>query len=216
MSLRVIGAGVGRTGTTSLKLALETLGFGSCYHMEELLRRPDDAQSWLNAADGKPVDWDALFRGFQAAVDLPTYVFYEELMAHYPESQVVLTVRDPESWYTSASKTIFRVASPTTAVLLRILSVFSSRFRDMVKVLPVARRVGLHGFFGNDLSKANALRVFEEHNERVRRIVPAERLLVYDVRQGWEPLCEFLGVAQPDEPFPHTNTREEFGSRNQG
>jgi len=213
MSLRVIGAGIGRTGTTSLKLALEELGLGDCYHMEELFQRPADARVWLDAADGKPVEWDALFQGFQSAVDLPAFVFYEDLMAHYQDAQVILTLRDPESWHQSASKTIFRAQSRSLTALLYVLSLFSRRARQARAVLPVARLVGIERFFGGDISKGNAIRVFEEHNARVQRTVPPERLLVYEVSEGWGPLCEFLGVPQPNAPFPHANRREEFGSR---
>jgi len=112
MTIRVIGAGIGRTGTTSLKMALEQLGFDKCYHMDEVAKNPSHVPMWIDAANGKNVDWDALFEGYQAAVDLPPYAFYSELMAYYPEAKIILTLREPEKWYESASQTIFRLPPP--------------------------------------------------------------------------------------------------------
>jgi hypothetical protein len=212
MTLRVIGAGIGRTGTTSLKIALEQLGFDKCYHMEEVAENPSHGPMWIDAAEGKEVDWDTLFAGYQSAVDLPPYAFYSELMAHYPEAKVILTLRDPDDWYESASQTIFRLPPPPLMPLLRLASAFSDQLKMLVKIEPVARKVGYDHFFHNDLSKENAIRVFDQHNETVRQTVPDERLLVYDVKQGWEPLCAFLQVPVPARPFPHKNTRQEFAS----
>lgn len=213
MTIRVIGAGIGRTGTASLKLALEQLGFAKCYHMDEVGPNPAHVPLWLDAAAGKPVDWDALFAGYQAAVDLPTYAFYTELMAHYPDAKVILTVREPEAWYKSAAQTIFRLPPPPLMPLLRLLALFSPKLKLLTNLEPVARKVGVEYFFKHDLSKANVINVFNQHNETVQRSVPPDRLLVYDVKQGWEPLCAFLDVPVPDSPFPHQNTRQEFVSR---
>lgn len=212
MTLRVIGAGIGRTGTTSLKLALEQLGFDKCYHIEEVAKNPTHTSMWMDAANRKRVNWDALFDGYQAAVDLPIYPFYRELMAHYPDAKVILTLREPEEWYESASQTIFRVPPPTLMILLRMMSVFSPQLRMLTKLEPVARKVGIEYFFNNDLSKENTIKVFNHHNDTVQRTVPPESLLVYDVKQGWEPLCHFLEVPVPDLPFPYKNTREDFAS----
>lgn len=213
MSIRVIGAGIGRTGTASLKLALEQLGFYKCYHMDEIAPNPAHVPMWIDAAEGKTVDWDALFDGYQAAVDLPPYAFYAELMAHYPAAKVILTLRDPDEWYASAAQTIFRLPPPPLMLVLRMLSVFSRKLSTLMKMEPVARKVGVEYFFNNDLSRENAIKVFNRHNDTVRRTVPTDRLLVYDVKDGWEPLCRFLEVPVPDLPFPHTNTREAFASR---
>src|SRR5262245_50709202 len=108
--LRVIGAGFGRTGTLSLKAALEQLGFNPCYHMVEVLSHPDHIARWRAIGEGQAAEWEALFAGYQAAVDVPASEYYAQLMQAYPEAKVVLTVRDPEQWYESASSTIFRVA----------------------------------------------------------------------------------------------------------
>ena len=108
MSLKVIGAGFGRTGTTSLKAALERLGFDRCYHMFEFMEHPEHAKYWDAASKGKPVDWNALFEGYQSTLDWPGCSYYRDLMQRYPEAKVLLTVRDSEKWYQSAQKTIFR------------------------------------------------------------------------------------------------------------
>lgn len=213
MTIRVIGAGIGRTGTASLKLALEQLGFAKCYHMDEVGTHPAHVPLWLDAAAGKPVDWDRLFAGYQAAVDLPTYAFYTELMAHYPAAKVILTLRDPEAWYKSAAQTIFRLPPPPLMILFRVLARFSPKLKLLTTLEPVARKVGVEYFFKHDLSKANVINIFNQHNETVQRTVPPERLLVYDVKQGWAPLCAFLDVPVPALPFPHQNTRQEFVSR---
>jgi len=213
MTIRVIGAGIGRTGTASLKLALEQLGFAKCYHMDEVATHPAHVPLWLEAAAGKPVDWDVLFAGYQAAVDLPTYAFYTELMAYYPNAKVILTLRESEAWYKSASQTIFRLPPPSLMIVLRMMALFSRKLKLLTNLEPVARKVGVEYFFNNDLSKANVINVFNQHNEMVQRTVPPERLLVYDVKQGWEPLCHFLEVPVPDLPYPHQNTRADFVSR---
>jgi hypothetical protein len=210
MAIRVIGAGIGRTGTMSLKVALEQLGFDKCYHMDELAKNPAHVPVWIDVANGQQVDWDALFDGYQATVDLPTYVFYSELMSHYPEAKVTLTVREPNQWYESASKTIFRIPPTPVMKLLRIMSLFISRLKPVAIIMDIAP-IG-RGFFNNDFSRENAIKVFDQHNDRVRQTVPPERLLTFDVKQGWEPLCNFLEVPIPDLPFPHKNTRKEFGS----
>jgi Sulfotransferase domain len=213
MTIQVIGAGIGRTGTASLKLALEQLGFAKCYHMDEIGTNPAHVPLWLDAAAGKPVDWDALFAGYQAAVDLPTYAFYVTLMTHYPKAKVILTLREPEAWYKSAAQTIFRLPPPPLVRVLRMMALFSPKLKLLTNLEPVARKVGIEYFFNNDLSKANAIKVFNQHNETVQRTVPPDRLLVYDVKQGWEPLCTFLDVPVPALPFPHQNTLKEFASR---
>jgi hypothetical protein len=208
MAIKVIGAGLGRTGTLSLKSALEELGFAKCYHMTDVLARMDDARIWDAAARGESVDWDALFQGYQATVDWPGCSFYEEFLRRYPEAKVVLTVRDPETWYDSARQTIYYVrhAFPGWARLL------VPRMRHFTRMLDRLVWVGM--FQGRFEDKPYAIEVFNQHNEQVRRVVPPVRLLVYEVREGWGPLCAFLGVPVPDgKPFPHLNDAEEFRAR---
>ena len=208
MPLKVIGAGLGRTGTLSLKAALEELGFGNCYHMVEVLKNLQDALVWDSAAKGESVDWDALFQGYQATVDWPACNFYEELMKQYPDAKVILTVRDPERWYESARQTIFfvRNAFPRwTAPLI-------PRMRDFRRMLD--RLVWDGMFHGRFEDKPYAIGVFNRHNDQVRRVTPPERLLVYEINEGWGPLCSFLEVPIPEgKLFPHLNDAEEFRSR---
>lgn len=213
MGLRVIGAGIGRTGTSSLKIALEQLGFEKCYHMDELAKNPADVAVWIQAVQGNGVDWDSLFAGYQSAVDLPIYAFYKPLMAHFPKAKVILTLRDPEAWYESASQTIFRLPPRALMPLFKVAARFNADVKNFMTIEPVARKVGVETFFQGDLSRDHVIQVFNEHNRSVQQTVPADRLLVYEVKEGWEPLCRFLEVPVPDRPYPHANTREEFAER---
>jgi hypothetical protein len=208
MPLKVIGAGLGRTGTLSLKAALEELGFARCYHMREVLTHIGDARVWDAAARGEPVDWEKLFAGYQATVDWPGCSFYRQLLARYPEAKVILTVRDPERWYESAHQTIYYVRNAFPA-WSRYLFPRMSTFRCMLD------RIIWDGTFqGRFEDRAFAIDVFNRHNEQVRRDVPADRLLVHEVREGWEPLCAFLGVPVPEgKPFPHLNDAADFRGR---
>jgi hypothetical protein len=199
MALKVVGAGYGRTGTMTLKLALEQLGFGPCHHMVEVLADPAErAAPWEAAADGKPVDWDAVFDGYNSCVDWPGATFYRQLAAKYPDAKVILTTRDPDEWFKSTQATIF--ARPM------------SEDSDNVWGRMVAKVIGR--LFDHDMhDKDRLIAQFNRHNDEVRAAIPADRLLDYEVSQGWEPLCAFLGVDVPDGPMPKANTTEEFQSR---
>jgi len=197
MTLKVIGEGYGRTGTMSLKLALEQLGFGPCHHMVEVFAHPESIPLWSDAADGK-ADWDAIFQGYVSAVDWPTATFYKELADKYPDAKVILTERDPESWFKSTQATIFArdippdTQDPWARMVSKVIAqLFDHRMHDKEKVISV----------------------FKAHNARVREVIPADRLLVYEVAQGWAPLCDFLGVPVPDGPMPKVNSTEEFQGR---
>ena len=208
MSIQVIGAGLGRTGTLSLKAALEELGFAKCYHPLEVLASMDQARTWDAAARGEPVDWDRLFDGYRATVDLPGCVFYRELMEKYPEAKVILTVRDPERWYDSVRQTIHLLGDtfPKWTVLL-----LSPRMRVFQRMLDRLRDRMFRGRFED---RAFAIDVFNRHNEQVRRDVPADRLLVYEISHGWGPLCAFLEVPVPEgKPFPHLNDAAAFRAK---
>jgi|SRR5579875_554383 hypothetical protein len=197
MALKVVGAGFGRTGTLSLKNALEKLGFGPCYHMFEVLERPDHIALWHRLAFGGAVDWDLLFRDFQATVDWPAARYWRELAAHYPDAKVLLSLRDPESWYKSMTDTIYQ------GLKMPIPDGIAAARRQQMEM---ARKVVLEDTFdGRFEDKAHALEVYNRHNREVQRAIAPGRLLVFDAKQGWEPLCRFLGVAVPDEPFPHLN-----------
>ena len=204
MTLGVIGAGFGRTGTLSLKNALEQLGIGPCYHMLEVVRHPEHDRVWLDALNGRDVDWDALFAGYRSACDWPQCHFWRELAAHYPDSRVILTVRDERRWLASIRRTIFEhlAGDPDPADADAVLH------RAMTRAL-----VFEHTFGGRWHDDEHVLEVYRRHVERVRREVPPHRLLVYDVASGWAPLCDFLGVAVPDAPFPNVNSTEEFRAR---
>jgi Sulfotransferase domain len=207
-TIKVIGAGLGRTGTLSLKAALEELGFSRCYHMTDVFAHRDHAKVWDDAAHGQPVDWETLFQGYQATVDWPGCAFYEEFMQRYPDAKVILSVRNPERWYESARQTIFyaRNAFPGW------MSFVVPRMRRFTRMIDRLVWKGL--FEGRFEDKAYAINVFNRHNEQVQRVVPVDRLLVYEVQQGWEPLCNFLGVPVPaDKKFPHLNDTVEFRAR---
>lgn len=208
MPIKVIGAGLGRTGTLSLKAALEELGFGKCYHMTEVLAHMEDARVWDAAARGEPVDWERLFAGYQATVDWPGCSFYRELLRQYPDAKVILTVRDPERWYDSAHQTIYHVRNVFPAWSAAVFP----RMRDFRRMLD---RIVWDGTFRCRFEdRSFAIDVFNRHNDQVRRDVPADRLLVYEVREGWGPLCAFLGVPVPEgKPFPHLNDAAEFRAR---
>ncbi len=208
--MKVIGAGFGRTGTTSLKAALETLGFGPCYHMTEVFAHPEHAAFWLSAWRREPADWDGVLGNYEATVDWPACTFYEELMLRHPDAKVLLSVRDPERWYESTRKTIYELSmlvdrSPISRSVFALMSLFV--FGGFPKGRgEVVREVVWQGTFdGRFEDKAHAIEVFERHNEEVKRRVPPERLLVYEVSEGWGPLCEFLGVPTPEAPFPRLN-----------
>ncbi|MBG0832596.1 sulfotransferase family protein [Planomonospora sp. ID67723] len=210
--MRVIGAGFGRTGTLSFKTALERLGFGPCHHMTEVIEKPVQIRRWLDLAEGRPVGWDDLLGGYDSCVDWPSAAYWRELAEHYPGAKVVLTVRDPDRWLASMNATIFkrRERGGTLAgrAVLRLSSLLGTDFAAFVKMtgLIVDERV----FGGGGTDAQNALKVFRAHIEEVKAEIPPSRLLVFDVRQGWEPLCGFLGVPVPDEPFPRVNDAAHF------
>ena len=205
MPLKVIGAGFGRTGTTSLKAALERL-VGPCYHMMEVFPKPEHVAFWEAAHRGEPVEWEAVFGNYQAAVDWPTCTFYRELTQRYPEAKVVLSVRDPDRWYESVLSTIYTVNKqrPPASWLFAAIP----QVRRFVRMSDAVIWQGTFG--GRFENKAHALRVYGAHIEEVKRTVPPEKLLVFDVKEGWGPLCAFLEVPVPDEPFPHLNDAAAF------
>lgn len=215
MALEVIGTGHGRTGTHSLKLALEQLGFGKCYHMAELIEHPDDVAYFEKASRGEPIDWDALFSGYHSACDFPIILYLKELISKYPDAKLIHTTRDTVSWFKSFSNTILKMSSPTPGVLLRMLlrMPFSSMVRKRLRVFRFNAAM-LKKFAGERMkTREGMIAHFDEYNEHVLKLIPKDRLLIYDVKTGWEPLCSYLGVAVPDIPFPVSNTTEEFVAR---
>lgn len=195
MSLQVIGIGMHRTGSLSVKVALERLGFGPAYHGFEWLGRPDHVRHWQAAIDKEGnVDWRRIFGEYRAALDWPMVYFWDKVIAAYPDAKVLLTERDPESWFDSHAGLLQAVergrethSQPEPEIERITFQLLGSRFSDRL------------------LDKDHCIEVFQRHNQRVRNAVPPGRLLVYRVAEGWGPLCRFLGVDPPDEPFPHVN-----------
>jgi hypothetical protein len=195
MALKVIGAGLGRTGTLSLKFALEQIGFGPCYHMTEVMLNPEAPAHWVRAANGDP-NWETTFNGFIATVDFPGCTFWRELAEFYPEAKVLLSVRDPEKWFESTQETIF-----------------SEGAQKMLSQTPLREFIEKTTWklFGDRLhDREFMVEAFKRHNAEVERTIPPNRLLVYEASQGWEPLCKFLNVPVPDTPFPRVNSRDEM------
>lgn len=194
MGLRVIGAGWGRTGTASLKLALERLGFGPCHHMSEVLPDPERVALWSRIGAGEDL-LDAALEGYRSTVDWPVCNHWRALMERRPEAKVVLTVRDPDSWFESVNATIL---NPRAAETLAPTPMGEMLHRNVWRL-----------FEGRLDDRAFMRDCFERHTEEVAGSVPADRLLVFRAKDGWGPLCRFLGVAEPETPYPHVNTKEE-------
>lgn len=212
--MKVIGVGLPRTATLTQKIALERLGFGPCYHMTTVLADLDRVEHWRKAFDGSP-DWDEAFAGFESSMDWPAGFFYRELIETYPQAKVVLSVRDPEAWARSTTSTVWDIRFGDS--LLRHLSdaraLIEPRwnaYNQLMTDLMWSQRAPLHAG-AKDPSRLPEL--LERYNEQVEADVPAERLLVWDVSAGWEPLCEFLGVDVPDAPMPRANDSGTFFAR---
>lgn len=212
MPLKVIGTGMGRTGTHSLKLALEELGFGKCYHMAELFENPHGIHHFHKAEKGEDPDWDTLFEGYQSAVDYPVTRYYKQLINHYPDAKIIHTIRDPESWYKSASETIIWASKPSLGRMVKLMVKlpFSPGLRKQMPVLKFNGNLIDWEFGKNYKDKFEVIKRFDTHNETVLKTVPKEKLLVFHPKDGWEPLCAFLQVPIPDKPFPESNKRDEF------
>jgi len=201
MALKVIGSGLGRTGTKSLQTSLNILGFGPCYHMVEVFARPESMALWIEAGHGRP-DWDALFAGYVSAVDYPSAAYWRELAAFYPEAKVLHTVRDPDAWFESTQATIFA----PDGIAERAINSGDGAASAFFKSFSGAFAAHLH-------DRAFLTEYFCRHTDEVMATINPERLLIYKTGEGWEPLCAFLGAPIPDEPYPSENSREEFIGR---
>ncbi len=200
--MKIVGAGLGRTGTTSLKLALERLLGAPCYHMREVLSHPEHIPGWRAAARGETPEWKQLLQGYAAAVDWPASAFWREISSSFPDALVLLSVRDSDAWWDSANETIF-----TTIRTPFDFGPDLSEWHDMVREMMEAR------FTFALENRAACIAAFERHNQQVRDFVPASRLLEWTPGDGWAPICKALGLPEPSEDFPRTNTREEWRSR---
>lgn len=202
MALKIIGSGFGRTGTKSIKEALEILGYGPCHHMYEILENLDQLPGWQAAVNGEQTDWERIYKGYSSQVDWPGAHFWRQSTEAFPEAKVLHSVRPVEKWWASFERTIGKllVAYPSMELPppLRELLDLSRKF------------VGEQTFAGNFLDRNAAIAAFEKRTADVRAHVPAEQLLVFDVAEGWGPLCEFLEVPVPDIDFPHHNLRADF------
>ena len=199
MALKIVGSGLGRTGTKSMQTALNMLGVGPCHHMVEVFMHPESMALWVEASRGKDV-WDEIFKDYQSAVDFPTAAYWREVAAKYPDAKVLHTTRDPDQWFESATSTILSPQSP--AVTGTATGLQAEFFESFTR--------GLRPHLGD---RAWMTDYFRRHDEEVKAAFPAERLLVYHVGSGWEPLCKFLGVPVPDAPYPSENSREVFLGR---
>jgi len=205
MTMKVIGAGVGRTGTYSLKLAINRLELGPCHHMEEVLHAMDVQVPLWSAAAAGDSDWSTIFHGYQSAVDWPTACFFRELVREFPEAKFVLTQRDPERWADSFGGTIYK-----------LLAGRAEAPPEMSAWLEMANDIITKSGFPAGLDRDSLAEAFSAHNEAVKAAIPASQLLEFKVKDGWEPLCDFLDKPVPDEAFPRTNHREEFWDRVNG
>jgi hypothetical protein len=199
--LKVIGSGFGRTGTMSTKVALEQLGFGPCHHMVEVMNNPGQLAKWKAVANGEQVDWADIFDGYNSQVDWPGAAVWRETTAAFPDAKVVHTERPDDAWWNSFNVTIgkFLTLLPTLELPPHFADIFQTMsdwwFKDT---------------FGDHMDRDTAISAYRRNNERVRDTIPPERLLVFDVTEGWEPLCRFLEVPVPDKPFPRSHPRDEF------
>lgn len=199
MGLKVVGTGLGRTGTKSMQTALAILGFGPCHHMVEVFQHAESMQQWIDAGEGRP-DWDAIFRDYNSAVDYPSAAYWRELTSYYPDARVLHTVRDPDGWFESVHATIM---APQSIARRDGEDVPTRFFASVRRCLPSQLD-----------DRAMMTDHFRRHTEAVTAAIPPERLLVYQMGEGWERLCRFLEVPVPAVPFPSENSRTEFIGRN--
>jgi len=204
MALKVIGAGFGRTGTNSLKLALEQLGYAPCHHMKEVAPSLEQINWFDQASKGELMDWDNVFVKFEAAVDLPAALYYLELAEHFPEAKIILSVRDAEGWHDSTQETIYAVAlnAPTW---LKWLVPPIGRLVNMVN-----RSIWNGVFSGEFENREAAITIFNQHIANVQKNISPERLLVHSAKEGWAPICGFLDKPIPDTPYPRVNEAKDI------
>lgn len=212
--MKLIGAGLPRTGTLSQKVALEMVGFGPCYHMVNVLSDLDETEGWAQALEGKAA-WDEIFEGHESTVDWPGSFFYRELADYYPDAKVLLSLRDSESWVKSMRDTIWGIFYGD--MLMRDLSDARGRvdpqWASYIKMMEgMWEKSGLINA-ASDTTSEDMASAMERYHQEVQDTIPADRLLVWSVSEGWEPLCEFLEVPVPEADFPHLNDSKVFADR---
>jgi hypothetical protein len=210
--MKIIGAGLPRTGTSSLKAALDRLGFGPTYHMFELMQHPEHVERWRPVVNRESVDWERVFAEYDSAVDFPASIYWQELAEAYPEAKVILSVRDPRRWHQSIGSMGPQMPVDGEFDMAAMMEQMPPRMRSIFELMPqmndAAQRMLGPDFTmaGGPMEEETAVEIFERHTENVRAALPADRLLVFQASDGWGPLCEFLGVETPvDEPYPHLN-----------
>jgi hypothetical protein len=213
MAIKIIGAGFPRTGTNTLKCALEIIGISKSYHFKDLLLNPENLHYWETLAQTGNTNWEEIYEGYEASVDFPCYPWYKEHMKQYPDAKVILTVRPFDKWYTSVKSTIWTAGpqSISEKISMLIKLPFDPHLRKVIKCIKFVKGfLWEKQFQGRFLDKEFVESIWNQHIEEVIAYVPKEKLLVYDVRNGWAPLCEFLGIPEPAEAFPHLNKKENF------
>ena len=203
--MKVFGTGFGRTGTMSLKIALEKLGMGPCYHMKEIVIRPSHIKMWYDISLGDHPKWNQLFKSFNSGVDYPVCLFYEELVNKFPDAKFILTLRDFDSWYNSTLNTVYKVPTMLPAWFRKIVP-------PVHKLILMQNKLIWSGLFNNQFGDKEYVRsVYNNHIDNVKKTIPDNRLLLYSVYEGWAPLCEFLDVDIPEDiPFPKVNDTAEI------
>lgn len=213
MPIKIIGAGFPRTGTNTLRESLEMLGYKKAYHMKQLLVHPENLHYWTTLKNTGTTNWEKLYNGYEATVDFPCYPWYKEHMKQYPDAKIILSIRPFDKWHESVYSTIWQSANPSESQK----SEMAKKLHNNPKLQSVMKCVGFvkemimdNHFQGKFLDKVFAEKIFNKHIDDVKAYVPTEKLLVYEVTEGWAPLCKFLNVSEPDEPLPHTNKKEDF------
>jgi hypothetical protein len=212
--MKVIGAGLPRTATLSQKMALEMLGFGPCYHMVNVLADLNQVPLWHKAADGD-INWEDIFEGFESTVDWPGGFFYREILEAYPDAKVLLSVRGPEAWELSMRETVweFRHGDTLMPHVAQARARVDPEWSEYIRMLDRLLWQDQGVLADSHHNRQALMDAFHRHNEAVRQNVPADRLLVWDVKEGWGPLCEFLEVDVPDQPVPNINDKQTFIDR---
>jgi hypothetical protein len=217
MSLVVIGTGLSRTGTTTIRKVVEELGFGPCYHSTDLFIRPRGIEFWEALEKGNKVDFEEFFSQYNAIIGFPGYLFHQQLKDKYPDAKVILSYRDPDVWYEDVSNTIFKSeSSHVKKAYPEEVRTFDPYLADCIlRIQGLQKRMLEENYFIERFEEKDfAIQRYIEWNEDIKKIYSGDDLLVYQVTEGWGPICEFLGVPVPEEkPYPHLNDSDTFHKR---